>query len=458
MLVLLSSTVATLYYYGFTVKETVVKSIRQDLSNLPQIVSSNSQESSTDRDEGFMTAIRYSGQQGSGIKALKSLQCFAGTLGTPMNILEPTIIHGTLVADLTSVESNSSHIKISSLFDIGYINKLASENGLAHLTATEHFFSHAPKKIVLVIMKWVSRSIPESERNMEIIWPDMTNIQLNKCLDTRNSPNEVVHKHVARLSTDYCIIKVVQAPFSPARKRIFSQEEARNVIYGKLLLSEVITVFSLWREGWFCPPTNNNENILECPTLDLYKPSQAILGQAKWYENEYLGGEATVSIMFRLERMVEFLHDSPHMDSEKCLAQVVHITNEIRAGHSQFNKPFLTLDFGDSGSTSWANTVSHFALNITDLINKTKKTISKLFTEEWSLKTWESGFINAAEGNTNPGYIAALQRVIASRSKCLILVGGGHFQSIAVNDYLRYRPDSSQQCVHFVCAKEYLTH
>ncbi len=451
-LVVLSSTVAILYYQWLLVKDTVVKSNGQDLSS--SLLLSVSQELPTDANEGYMTALRYSGQQGSGIKALKSLQCFASMLNAPMRVLEPTIAGGTLVADLRSVLSTNSSLDItlSSLFDISHINQLASESSLAQLTTREHFFSRAPKKIVMVIMKWVSRSVPETERKVEVVW---ANTPVNKCLDIQTSPQEW-QKLIRSVSTEYCISKVVQAPFSPARRRIFSQQEMRNIIYGNQLLSEVTTVFSLWREGWFSPPTSNSKNILECPTLNFYKPSQGVVDQVKWYEDQYLGGKATLSIMFRLERMVEFLHESPHMDVDKCLAQVVHLTNAIQAGYKQFNKPFLTVDFGGSGSTSWANTISHYALNITDLIFKTKKTISQIFDEQWSLKTWESGFINAAQGNTNPGYIAALQRTIASRSKCLILVGGGHFQSIAVNNYLRDHPDKSQQCVHFVCAKEYL--
>ena len=462
LLVVFSTVAAVLFYQWLNVRDTTMESIKQDpLTSQPGIHSSTSHKITKDMKEGFVTVLRYSGQQGSGIKALKSLQCWASTLSVPMIILEPTIVSGALVSDITSTgtSNNSSHITLNNLWDTSFFNKVARENNLAQLATRDYFFEHASKKIVLVLMEWATRSVPEKERQVKVLWPEITHTRSNQCLDPQKAPSGW-HKHIRSFSMEagYCIVKVVQAPFSAARRKIFSQEEARDAIYGSWSPIEVTTVFTLWREGWYTPLTSNTTNIPECPTTNLYKPSQKILDRVKWYERQFLGGKAALSIMFRLERMVEFLHGSHQMDIDKCLTEVIALSDTVGKQHDpKFSKPFVTLDFGDSGSISWATTTSHFGLNLTDLIAKTKKTLSTIFNGEWSYKTWESNLNHAAEGNTNPGYIAALQRTIASRSKCLILVGGGHFQSIALNDYLRDHPDKSQQCVHFVCAKAYLT-
>ncbi len=461
LLVLLSTVAAVIFYHWLNVRDTSMKLIRQDPSTSQVGIHSSPSHKITKDMNGFVTALRYSGQQGSGIKALKSLQCWASTLSVPMLILEPTIASGILVSDITSTgtSNNSSHITLTNLFDTSFFNKVASENNLAQLTTRDYFFEHASKKIMLVLMDWVSRSVPEEERQVKVLWPEITRTRSNQCLDPQKAPSGW-RKYTRSFSMEagYCIVKVVQAPFSPARRKIFSQEEARDAIYGSWLPNEVTTVFTLWREGWYTPMTSKSTTISDCPTPNLYKPSKKIVDRVKWYEHQILGGKATLSIMFRLERMVEFLHESHQMDVDKCLTEVIKLSDTIRKQHdTKFSKPFVTLDFGDSGSTSWATTTSHFGLNLTDLIAKTKKTLSTIFKGEWSYKTWEATLNHAAEGNTNPGYIAALQRTIASRSKCLILVGGGHFQSIALNDYLQDHPNKSQQCVHFVCAKAYLT-
>ena len=49
------------------------------------------------------------------------------------------------------------------------------------------------------------------------------------------------------------------------------------------------------------------------------------------------------------------------------------------------------------------------------------------------------------------GYIAALQRVLASRADCLVLVGDGDFQAMDVLDFMQYH--NSKECIHVVCDK-----
>lgn len=88
---------------------------------------------------------------------------------------------------------------------------------------------------------------------------------------------------------------------------------------------------------------------------------------------------------------------------------------------------------------------------------KTAKTISSIVNENWSIKKWETNLNLAAKRLMNPGYVAALQRIIASRAKCLVLVGGEHFQSIARNEYLQNHPNESDQCIHYICASRYMT-
>ena len=52
---------------------------------------------------------------------------------------------------------------------------------------------------------------------------------------------------------------------------------------------------------------------------------------------------------------------------------------------------------------------------------------------------------------TSGGYIAALQRAIASRADCLVLAGGGNFLKMALYQYLDNHPKRADQCVHFLC-------
>ena len=86
---------------------------------------------------------------------------------------------------------------------------------------------------------------------------------------------------------------------------------------------------------------------------------------------------------------------------------------------------------------------------LTEHINSS---FSKLFKDGWTFNEWEQSFTEVASIADNGGYIAAFQRTLASRADCLILIGGGYFQELALNDYKRNHPDKSRWCIHLICA------
>ena len=114
----------------------------------------------------------------------------------------------------------------------------------------------------------------------------------------------------------------------------------------------------------------------------------------------------------------------------------------------------MTLDLGKFGSGSWKQTFSNIGENKMELSIKAKRTLSTLFNNEWSFEEWESSFTQTTNGVDNSGYIAALQRTLASRAECLVLVGGGNFQTIALREYLHQHPDKESRCIHLVCTRD----
>ena len=68
--------------------------------------------------------------------------------------------------------------------------------------------------------------------------------------------------------------------------------------------------------------------------------------------------------------------------------------------------------------------------------------------------TLDFDMITITHGITDLGYVAAIQRTIASRADCLVLVGGGHFLKLALGDYLKFHPNHSSWCIHTVCMEE----
>ena len=119
---------------------------------------------------------------------------------------------------------------------------------------------------------------------------------------------------------------------------------------------------------------------------------------------------------------------------------------------------FLTLDIGKYGSNSveWVLGLSKYNLQnkSSDVIDSVKKVVPELYEGYRTFDEWEDSFVKATDGVENPGYIASLQRTIASRADCLVLLGGGDFQRLALHDYLELHPETSQQCLQFICFRE----
>ena len=97
--------------------------------------------------------------------------------------------------------------------------------------------------------------------------------------------------------------------------------------------------------------------------------------------------------------------------------------------------------------SSWVHRSCKVA-NLTTL--KVESRISSLFESGWNFKNWEESFTKATGGIEDKSYIAALQRTLATRAECLIMIGGGSFQDLTMKDYNRKHPRKKDQCIHSV--------
>ena len=192
-----------------------------------------------------------------------------------------------------------------------------------------------------------------------------------------------------------------------------------------------------------------------------FYPSPKLLNDAKYYTNTYLRGQTKVAVMIRSEQAIRGFQTGNRLKQlNLCINKVVDIARNLTSTTSSPNTSniFLTLDVGKYGSNSVESVLRLSKYNLknksSDVITSVKNIVPTLYGRNWTFVEWEESFIKAADGYENPGYIASLQRTIASRADCLILMGGGDYQRLALHDYLELHPDTSQQCLQFVCFKE----
>ena len=428
---------------------------KEVLSKFKRLTSLVTDDSEYSKDYGYVVALRYSGQQGAGIQALMSLQCWTASFNLPVRILEP-IINGTVFIsaprDTGISMSNKSHIRFSDLFDIEHFNRISESVGYVSLGTMEDYFTSTPKDVIYVYLKLVPKSLPASERSAKIVWTGDSECVGEECCYKFRSDVEKI-EGIAELKENYCVIRIIEATYSYAHHYILSSEEVREVIYGDRQPQKVTLMFSLWRTPWYVVNDElDDPNKCKRAGYDSRKeqfvPSPRLISDTEHYEKSFLNSRNEVAVMLRIEHIIEYVDKHREQwTTDKCLQEAYQLTNE----RDKTGRPMVTLDMGKFGSGSWSNLPTKYGVDVDGLKEKLKQLLNSLFNNELSFYEWEESFTRATSGIENSGYIAALQRTLASRAECLILVGGGTFQDLALKDYLRNHPKRENRCVKLVC-------
>ena len=164
--------------------------------------------------------------------------------------------------------------------------------------------------------------------------------------------------------------------------------------------------------------------------------------------------------MLRIERFLMQQRSQRPVQNNltSCVKDALDIHDKIREERDAGT--LLTLDVGRFGShvMQRSRAVSRLASSGGDTMDSitslAKDTINHIYNGRFTLKTWEETFVEASGGITEMGYIAMLQRNIATEADCLILMGGGSFQQVAAYQYIKNHPEPSSRCLHIVCVTQ----
>ena len=167
-------------------------------------------------------------------------------------------------------------------------------------------------------------------------------------------------------------------------------------------------------------------------------PSQRLVREARDYARRYFGSRPYVSVMARIEKVI--LHS--HLNLSHCAELAVSTLRQLKEERG-LDDYFLAMDVGRFGSSG---------SNINKLQPQGEMLFKKLYGNGWTFRKWEESFAKAS--SKTPAYIANLQRTVAARGECLLMVGAGGFQAQARNLYQRYHPNVSTQCVYKICTDE----
>lgn len=374
----------------------------------------------------YLMALGYSGQQAAGINAFTSFQCWAAHSGQPVTIVEPIVRKSRIVA---SFQANSDAMELSDFFDMEHFNYASRIAGFPQVIGRRRFLEEGSKNVLFV--QFINESSMES-----VIWPggDKTNL----CYSGK-SPKKLLNRMI---HNGYCVRKIVNLKPSSLTKMKLQE------ILGRWNHESVTVVVSNWKAP--TSPQPECKRVGRLSTKFQFYPSPRLLKDASVYTNTHnINGASYNAVMIRLEHAAILAQQFPRDYSiEGCLKELVAIVESIPGANNQ--TPVVAADIGIYGSNSWDWAVDDKEELATG-ISATKRAMQSLLRNEMSFEEWEGTFVQATGGVSDRGYIAALQRTIASRAKCLILLGGGNFQDLALLEYLRIHGNKGERCVHLVC-------
>lgn len=393
---------------------------------------------STDQDkpQGYLLALRIMEQQTSGAKNILQLGCLAMSMG--LRAVEPYAKDSFFFYPVTNEKLNLEQ----SFSD--YYSPISVKMNYKHASFDKWntFLNRAPKKIIFIHLLY--EDIPNGS--------EATEVPLDNCHLTSNFKG-FISKY------GFTLVRCIDYVFTDKTGSaviLTDPMEFSRTVFGPYQPSEVNVVFGKWKGLGTRTRIPLNTNCRDIYGRHLM-PSQALMRDSDKYIHTYLQGNKYIAIMLRTEKIILHSDGKNANDFSKVLAvcyQKVHATvARIRETSSKKLNMFMTVDLGLFGTKGGPEFKTGKRTPTDNPVYLTTTQFMKEMYENprWSLEQWEQTFLHTTGNKTDSGYIAGLQRTIATKGSCLIVMGGGSFQQLSVDLYENLHPAQKQQCLFKVC-------
>ena len=384
----------------------------------------------------------------------RSLQCWASQLSQRYNIqiIEPFVTDRTHLGVPTHIKQNLPEVlKFSDIFDTSSWQRSVSNGSFpVNIVSWDAFLSSGARNVVTV----------------QIVYPYHSD-----CTENRQTDVMCNNKRMHRLFSQHLAVKdfihMKSICINFRELGILTMGQFNDMIFDSIPEDLPITImFDEWRglgeksciahvSGGNCSVYNHS---FIDTTLNLMTPSLKVNNAARKYIHQYIhrnipapskaglwqfpvtsDQNGYVAIMIRWEKILNYDFYSYHKESQhytgsKCIRRIleyvqteVHEKRHIRAS-------FLTTDIGKYGSSTF-KLYNLTQTNISTLRKYSEKLLRILhYSKSLRLSEYEQRF-EKISGTTNPAFISQLQKSIAARARCLLLVGWGNFLTNTLDIY-----------------------
>jgi hypothetical protein len=380
--------------------------------------------------EPMVLGLSYWEQTACASSSLADLQCWAKTVNIS-KVAEPSVTPESPDKSVFHfTPSETSHLRFQDLFNVTHWNE--ELHNFSPLVSQEYFLQHAVKEFVYVWVKYEA-------------WP----ISCKKGAKlAKMKPLKFLMKRGFRL------MKIVCIDFTKASSHVMSEESFRGEIF-RGISQDVTVVFDIWRgihtskrvalSGTRCAGslsmsirfgrTNKMQAIsYSSPTsTPVLLPSLRLKRIVDQFLLEHLLGGPYIAVMLRTEKMKEVISTSPANYS--CVSGILSDWKEI-VGSKNITKTLFFSDIGAHGSMKWndvhAKELSGYVSDGLQLTLSPKQVNS---------------ILEDLTGSKDSVQIALLHQQLVARATCVVMVGGGKFQSNTLHTYCHLH--RGQECYAF---------
>ena len=360
-------------------------------------------------------------------------------------IVEPFVQNSVL----GGLREEYDKIKFSDIFDLEMFNHVSRSEGVARIVPYSRYLHHASRDAIFVKMERIGKKLSHLPPP-EVVWAATPGSDECYQLPANSS---VVLPHYED-GHHYCYVRVVRAYHQILNKNTITSEQFYSTVLGGEELEGLTVILSLWRTPW---------HVSDCRTVTVRPPkirdSPRLVQAVERYKQQFaLPDGQYVAVMLRAEHAYLMIHSHirNHKPTGYTLQQCLdEASTEAHAVLTEMNSSsvFVTADSGRYGTSSWLSSLHRpHHQGLLGITAQVEETVERLYDGRWSFQDWENSFSEATGGVEDRGYVAALQRVLASQAACLVLLGGGSFQKLALTSYLHHTKNQTHtHCVRLVC-------
>ncbi len=411
---------------------------------------------------GHILTLNYTGQQAAGIRGLFSQQCWVKDFHLPMNIVAPFVQNSKLQHSQDVWNRHDLVPTFDDYYDNVHFNRESRMIGNPVLTPWKQFIETGFRTLIVVSIHniYARGCLAYSTEKMCSKQNDsVSNMLKSNCPMRKGTIQalEYLNKMGFQVKRKVCL------DCSVGLNPTATPKEVVEHIFGEYRPQDVTLLIDQWKFSIQMSPTCFNK----CPTdgqmLKIIKPSQTLSYNAMSYVNALSNNlfpnsspQLTVGVMIRLEWLL--IANSAHKQEQEkaiqsCLKDLLlkYDSLEDTMGRKAIKKlSLLALDIGEYGSTTFKSSMRIHKISeeeINTVSAMVEGFVSTMYQDKLTFKEWEQTYTML---NKDGGYIAYLQNTLVGESDCLLLLGGGHFQELALDHYKRTH-SSNKTCIHSFC-------